>query len=252
MLGMILIFFVIILMFVSTILYSISIILDSFISIFSNIEIIIQSFIALGTVSTVVVALLKDEIIEYFKPIKLEIRNNELIGERGFKEIGNYSYQAIYFHLEVYNFTKSRNIENAKVNLKGFNKKVEGHSHPIIYPGESLFHLTPFEIKGLSSDFTKKLVFDFGCVINGTIENYFIPSIIRSYGNENNNTLENQRVIYNIEVLANNIYDSFEVFFQVYNDGVFVFDSEEMRKHLQITKVNGINDFREPIKYEDN
>lgn len=217
-----------------------------------DLELLISLMGASSTIIALYFAIFKEEIIEILRPIRLKINNNNSIGELSKKTFGKKDFNAIYYHLEIENLSRNRLVEKVKVNLKGFSKKINSKTDIIKYPGEALFHLTPFEINGIMNSFTKRQVFDFGCVVETPINNYFLPSIVRSYGSYNQCVHKNEQVIYNIEILADNFHKTYETFYQVSFDGIFNNDPKEMRKHLQITKVNAIDDFRKPIKYEDN
>jgi len=236
-------------MLVSTILYSISIILDSFISIFSNIEIIIQSFIALGTVGAVILALFIENIKRWQKSVTLEIEKvNKYKEAKVYREINKMDAK-IYFILQVKATQSSKIANNVRIRINSVVKKKNDKIESQEYNNELMLQWITVDKEKIQHSFKDRKKFFLGSFYRDREEYKFIPTILDYNRSYNINCNNDETAIYELEIIADNYHKDKKFYIQVIYSGDSDRDLNNMINYVDMIIVNHNKDFRDPVKH---
>ena len=139
-----------------------------------------------------------------------------------------------------------------RVNLLRISERINNKPdiHEITKEAKFMWHTLEEDTFKISFLESKLFCFGFLCEINETWK--FVPLYKSKEDYLGKNVCQNQIKIYELEIESDNYISNRKFYFQVYYNSKINYDLENLKNHLQITRVNGIDDFREPIKYEDN
>ncbi|MFN3194612.1 MAG: hypothetical protein ACE364_01505 [Chlorobiota bacterium] len=195
------------------------------------------------TVSAVLVALFNERINRYFNRIELEIVDTKKI----FFEPHFQSEEDIHIFLKYYLKVKNINgktlIKNAKIRLLRISQETDDEPFIYEFTEEALFKWNNLENDSFKASFLNSNLFYFGYIYENSNTNKFSPFYISKESFFLNGVAQNQRKIYEIEILADNFISKDYFYIQVSYDGIIINDMKEQLKHLKINIVNSIDDF---------
>lgn len=203
------------------------------------------------TLFAVGIALFGKEIINWWYRINLDINTNEIIIPKFILENDLRPITYFKFFLEVKDKKGKKLVKNARVRLLSVTEFIEDNPDTRIVNSESLFYWFKIDEESYDNNFLDSSIITFG-TLNPLGYDWQFNLKYKSHNPLFNTTITKGRtLIYELDIRSDNYFSNRKYYFQVYFDGKVTTNIKDMNKHLQIRKVNSIDDFREPIKYEN-
>jgi hypothetical protein len=195
-------------------------------------NLVINILIALGTVGAVVVAIFGNWIMTKIFSAKLDV---EILNKEGELTKFNSGKRVIYYHLRIIN-KKSIIVKNCRVFLKKIQKlQTDGQylDLPLAVPPRYLW--APAESSPEKNDIVTEQVLDFGYITEGS--NQITLSVTPIFNNFKGIQGKNESFRYLLEIIADNYRPKKLITIQIFWDGKWTENLNEMEKSLVIQKI---------------
>lgn len=192
-------------------------------------SLIINSLIALGLFTIVLVALFGSWIRRKIFPARLTV---EILDKNGELTILDNGHRVIYYHLRIIN-QKPVIVQKCRIFLKKIQKlKANGQFEDITLSVPPRYIWTPSETSPEGVDIIMERIIDFGYIIDNDKEfKLTVTPILNSF---RGNLSKNETIRYFIETVAENYHPRKFFCIEVFWDGIWPEDLNEMHEHLII------------------
>jgi len=198
----------------------------------------IDAAIAIGTLAVAVLAIWGERVRSWLAPPELALEAHNLRGDPNVLTTdGKPVTRVIYYHLKVVNKRPWLPVRNCRVLLKGLSRRGPDnifHPYPIVVPSQLVW--APATFAPILATVTKEQVVDFGRVVEG--DDAYRPTLYSTPNNFSGFVKAGDAVRYELAIEADNYSSDKYYVFEVAWDGKWMFEPDEMEKHLRIREIH--------------